>query len=110
MEEYKKLFVAWVQEKLPTGDNTIRRMWTYRMSCLHEIRMKNSGMRRTMGGIDGGSMSTEIPDVGYFSHVPHIPLESGDTIPLVPSAAAEIPDVVYSNLYILIGNICVINV
>jgi hypothetical protein len=35
----------------------IKSQQTDRMSCLHETRMNKSGMRRTMGGIDGGSTS-----------------------------------------------------
>jgi hypothetical protein len=47
------------RKRIRTGDNIIRRMWTDGMSCLHEIRMKKNGMRRTMGGIDGGLTSME---------------------------------------------------
>jgi hypothetical protein len=45
------------RKKIPTRDNIIRRMWTDRMSCLYEIHMKKSEIRRTIGGIDSGSTS-----------------------------------------------------
>jgi hypothetical protein len=47
------------RKRKPTGDNTIRCMWTDEMSCLHETQMKKSEKQRIMGGIDGGSMSME---------------------------------------------------
>jgi hypothetical protein len=47
------------RKEIPTGDNFIMRIWTNGMSCLHETQMKKNGMRRTMGGIDGGSTSME---------------------------------------------------
>jgi hypothetical protein len=37
----------------------MRRMLTDGMSRLHETRMKKSGMRMTIGGIDGGLRSME---------------------------------------------------
>jgi hypothetical protein len=56
VEEHKKLSAIGFKKRILAGDNTITPMWTNGMSCLHDNRMKKSGMLWTTGDIIGGMM------------------------------------------------------